>query len=270
MREFTIATVGTSPDHRRLLDAAEGRDDIALLPIESGSTVPESVDAVIVDALFAERRETVAEICAKQSAPVLAEFPAVLQAAGAPANLVELNPLCFHAPTRQLLRDIGDSSDPLESVYACWRFQSGGAALDEALLQLLDFVTLLAGDGITRHSVMRRAEPDVTLALLRFANNVVGHLEVGEHLPAAGAVDRELVIECFCRDTVFHCYPEAQSITVEGSAPAMVDWSPPAADAMLDAFLSSLRADSGSVAGSSGHRAGLFGVISGSLDANRK
>jgi hypothetical protein len=93
---------------------------------------------------------------------------------------------------------------------------------------------------------MGREGPEVLLVMLRYGNGVVGSLEIGAHLPRNFATESELVVECFCRQNVYHCTPENHAITVQGSRRQHVGWLPDQAADMVAGFLEMLR---GGVAG---------------------
>lgn len=85
-------------------------------------------------------------------------------------------------------------------------------------------------------SASSRGKPEILLAMVRYDSGVVGSLEVGAHLPATARTGPELFIECFCRESVRHCWPGNQAARVEGARPASRDWSPDPAEHMIAVF----------------------------------
>lgn len=69
---------------------------------------------------------------------------------------------------------------------------------------------------------------------------MVASVGVGAHLPSTVPASQELVVECFCRESVHHCWPGNQTVRVEGREPLARDWSPDTAAHMVAVFVDAL------------------------------
>lgn len=243
----TIGIVSAgSESEGRLAGAVRRNPNVQAIDINP-SVSTEKVAGLVVDAPLAERGAIAADVVGRWSVPLLVEAP--LAAGGDQARLIleragdapvfSLNPLRYHTPTRQLHADVSGSQDALETFFAVWRFQSGRPSGD-ALPRLLDYLSSLAGAPVAHLSAMSRTDPDVLLLLLRYANEVVGHIELGDHLPATLPQPSELLIECFCRESAYQCRSGRQAVTIDGAERVYRDWSPAPEDEMAGAFVDAL------------------------------
>lgn len=243
-----IVTAGREAD-RRLADATRRHPDVSVVPVAIDDPPDPVVAGLVVDVPLAERGGIVSSLLRRWSVPILLEAPVARSLTEArdavPAQghrlVFSFNPLRFRVPTRRLLADVTGSGDPLESLFAVWRFQPS-VPRAHALPQLLDYVGALVAAAPTRVSAFMRADSLVMLALIRYANGVVAHLELGAHLPTALPSPFELLVECFGRDSAYQCQADAQVVTVDGIERRSRDWSPRAEDLMVDEFVAAVRA----------------------------
>lgn len=249
MSDLSIAVLTVDGGGSAHLAAAAMRHPgIAVRRLRAGELRLDGVAGVVIDAPPSRRAELVTALLPDCRVPVLVEAPAATtaRAARALAGAVErhlvlsLNPLRHALPTRRLTERMRETPDPLETFFAAWRFRPG-AMWRDALPQLLDYVGTLVPGRPLRVSASSRRNPEVLLALLRYDSGVVGSLEVGGHLPADARADPELFIECFCRESVYHCWPGNQAVRVEGPRPVLRDWSPDPAEHMISVFTDAVR-----------------------------
>lgn len=248
MERIDIGVVVTEPGKSSGLAAAAARHpDVAvhLIGVDAPSA---AIAGLVVDVPLDQRGETLSTVIDRWQIPILCEMPAAPARAGAEmiarrpnANaLFSINPLQYHLPTVRLREELIRAQDPLETFFGAWRFQRT-ASSQEALPQLMDYVGSIVGQPLIRLSAMHHADPAVLLLLLRYASNVIGSLEIGTHLPETLTEPSELLIECFCRESVYHCAAENQAIIVEGRIRRRRDWGPDPADGMVSAFVKAIR-----------------------------
>jgi len=250
---LSLAVITDDPPADGGLAAAVERDHhVASHRVAIGGEFPAGVDGVVVDVPLAKRAEALSMIGGRPDVPVLAEMPVApsVQQGRALAEtlsgrpVVSLNPLAYHVPTKRLLDLIAGGIDPLETFFAVWRFHPADG-WDQALARGVGFAGSLTRSVPIRISALHRPSPSVLIALLRYENGVVGSFELGSHLPDAAPRFPELLIECFCHDSAYHCRAENQAITLEGDSRIHRDWAPDPAVAMLTAFLDVIRGDNG-------------------------
>ncbi|MBV9171894.1 MAG: hypothetical protein JOZ81_17615 [Chloroflexi bacterium] len=198
----------------------------------------DGMTGVIVDAPLDQRARVLAEVRHSWQVPALVEAPLAATAREArerlnARDLVPVNALRYGLHTRRLVEELRGADDVLETLFAAWRFR-GGALIDEKLPLLLDYVRELCPQRIERISAMERVDPFVMTVTLRHAGGVIGSLEVGAHLAGSFPSPSELVIECFCRETVWHCLPGRQSVEVVGQN--ATEWQPDPFVAAVNAF----------------------------------
>jgi predicted dehydrogenase len=232
----------------RLGAAAMQHPGIDARQLKPGDRDLDGLAGVVIDAPAQRRGDLVSALLRGCRVPVLVEAPAAhtAKAAGALAEMagtdrvVTLNPLRHALPTRRLRDRMLEKQDPLETFFAAWRFSSG-PTWRAALPQLLDYVATLSRGRPLRVSVSMRRNPEVLLAILRYESGVVGSLEIGGHLPASVSTGPELLVECFCRESVHHCTPGSQAVRVDGVRPVSRDWLPDPAEHMMGVFADMLR-----------------------------
>lgn len=230
-----------------LAAAVEQHPGVVSRPVSVDEKPPDGFTGLVIDVPPADRQATVLRLAERWSVPFLVEAPVALTADGIDAvgrvrrasPVFSENRLRYHLPTRRLRERVAAAADPVEQLFAAWRFRPGG--LDRgAVVQLIDYLGQVVGSGVARVTAMRRDNPAAFLVSLRYENGAVGSIEVGEHLPSSLPWASELVIECFCRETVYHCEPGNQAITVDGRTRAAVDWSEPAFEQIASAFVDAL------------------------------
>jgi len=205
------------------------------------------ITGLVIDVPPIDRQAVVLQLARRWRVPFLLEAPVALTPDGVTeveracgeAPVCSENPLRHHLPTRRLREQVVAAADPVEQVFAAWRFRQGGFDRG-ALAQLIDYLGHLVGSRVARATTMRRDRPAAFLVSLRYENDVVGSVEIGEHLPASLPWRSELLIECFCRERVYHCAPDTQAITVDGRRRASVDWSEPAFGHIISTFVEAL------------------------------
>ena len=216
-------------------------------PVTVDDTPAAGIAGLVIDVPSADRQAIVLRLAGRWRVPFLVEAPVALAADGIDAvartrrgsPLFSENRLLHHLPTRRLRERVAAAADPVEQLFAAWRFRPG--ALDRgAVVQLIDYLGQVTGSGVARVTAMRRDNPAAFLVSLRYENDAVGSIEIGEHLPSSLPWASELVIECFCRETVYHCEPGNQAITADGRTRAAVDWSEPALEQVVSAFVDAL------------------------------
>jgi hypothetical protein len=246
---ITLGVVASQAHPERgLAAAAERHPMVSTRQVGPDERVPVDVAGVVIDVPLLLRSRVLERMAGRSSVPVLVEAPVTTRIARA-RTLAEhardipvfsMNPLRHWLPTRRFQEQIRDAADPVETIFAAWRFRRG-SDWSHALPQLVDYLGGIVGKPVARHTVVSRTNPTLHLITLRYTNDVVASLEIGHHLPETAAAPEELLIECFCRENVFHCEAWGQSLTVEGSSRGVHDWSPDPADQMLSSFLSAIR-----------------------------
>jgi predicted dehydrogenase len=149
--------------------------------------------------------------------------------------VVAANPLRYGLHSRRLLEELHPVEDPLETFFAAWRVRAGSGT-HTLLPLLLDYVREICPERVERVSAMGRVDLSVMTVTLRYASGVLGSLEVGEHLPREFPSEMELVVECFCRETILHCLPGRQAVEVAGRTSTRTDWQPDAYGGVVNAF----------------------------------
>ena len=114
------------------------------------------VDGLIVDAHLGERPALLQALMSRWSVPVLVESPVaadvqvaerLVAANGQPVErtispggrVVAANPLRYGLHTRRLQDELAQADDPLQTLFAAWRFKPWSSTA-EALPRLLDFL----------------------------------------------------------------------------------------------------------------------------------
>jgi hypothetical protein len=233
---------------RGLAAAAERHPAVNVRQVGPDERIPVDVAGVVIDVPLLLRSRVLERLAGRAGVPVLVEAPVTTRIARARTlagrvrdiPVFSLNPLPHWVPTRRFQEQVREASDPVETIFAAWRFRRG-SDWSHALPQLVDYLGGIVGKPVARHTVASRTNPTLHLITLRYTNDVVASLEVGHHLPESAVVPEELLVECFCRETVFHCDAWGQSLTVEGNERGVHDWSPDPADRMLASFLNAIR-----------------------------
>jgi hypothetical protein len=248
MNPLTIGIVAPDGAEKTGLAAAvERHPTVQSRPITLEDKAAADIMGLVIDAPLADRQTIIVRLAGRWHVPFLVEAPAALTADGIDAMrrargrhpVFSENRLHHHLPTRRLRERLAAAADPVEQLFAAWRFRRG--AFDRgALVQLIDYLQQLVGSDVARVTTMRRDGPTAFLVSLRYENDAVGSVEIGEHLPPSSPLASELLIECFCRETVYHCDPYQQAVTVEGRMRAAVDWSEPAYECIASAFVQAL------------------------------
>jgi hypothetical protein len=225
-----------------LARAARQLAGIACRSVSTDEAPNADVAGLILEGPLAGRGDLLARLAPLWGVPILVESPVAESAeqAGSIAELtgdsvVACNPLCYGLHTRRLIEELRTAEDPLETLFAAWRFRPDSAT-PESLPQLLGYLSELCSADVMRVSAMVRATPRVLTVSMRFATGALGSLELGAHLPRAFPAPSELVMECFCRSRVFHCTPGEQAITVYGPTHTHLDWQPTAGETIVRAF----------------------------------
>lgn len=230
-----------------LAAAVERHPAVISRPITLEDKAAADVMGLVIDAPLADRETIMLRLAGRWHVPFLVEAPAAVTADGIDAirraqgrhPVFSENRLHHHLPTRRLRERLAAAADPVEQLFAAWRFRQG--AFDRgAFVQLSDYLRQLVGSDVARVTTMRRDGPTAFLVSLRYENDAVGSVEIGEHLPPSFPSESELLIECFCRETVYHCEPYHQAISVDGRMRASVDWSEPAYESIAAAFVQTL------------------------------
>jgi len=240
-----VVAAGDAPTG--LAEAAQRHPGVVTHHVQVGQPAGGGIAGLVVDVPPHDRPHVVAELVRRWRVPVLLEAPVASSIEGAravadvrgAAPIFSCNPLDHHLPTQRLRAQIASGTDPLQSFVAVWRFRPD-AYYDGALPQLVDYVGRLSGSRPTRVTTTRRDCPSVSLVSVRYENDVLGSIELGAHLPGALPWRSELLVECFCRDTVYHCASGNQAVTVDGADRALVDWSAAPADDMVAMFVDAL------------------------------
>jgi hypothetical protein len=249
MERLSLGVVALEPGGAHSLAAAAARNpDVVVTGLSLDDQPLAGLKGIVVDAPLAQRGAAIEQLVSRWRLPLLVKMPFAATISQAKqvrlalgnTPLFSLNPLQFHVPTKRLHDDIVNGDDPLETYFAVWRFKAG-TDWESHIVQLIDHLSCIIATPVSRVSTMRRTSPDALVSLLRYENDVVGSIEIGAHLPASTIGDSDLRVECFCRESVFHCYSNQQAITVEGSRPVHRDWSPEASDLMVAAFVDALR-----------------------------
>jgi len=238
-----IVTLGDTRT-RGLAAAAERHPAVVPHRVRPEQPAAGDIAGLVVDVPATDRWKVLTTLVEHWHVPVLVDAPVAMTSAAVPAlvgrrdavPIFSENPLDHHLPTRRLRSEIAAKGDPLQQFFAAWRFRDG-AWRDDAVIQLIDYLGHLTNSRPTRVTTMRRASPRVLLVSLRYADDVVGTVEVGAHLPTSLPQSSELLIECFCRDSVYHCASGNQAITVDGRQRISVDWSADPAAHMVSAFV---------------------------------
>ena len=249
MERIAVGVVtADAPTELDLAAAAERHEGIIAHRIAPDEPPARSLSALIIDVPLEERGPVVELAANRWRVPILVETPfadtldrASALAAGVDGvGLFSMNPLRHALPTRRLAEGLTQSDDPVETLFAAWRFRAGDR-WEHALPQLLDYVSWVSGNPLDRIAAMRRDQPPAMLVSLRYANGVVGSLEVGAHLPHGYPTRSSLLIECFCTDSVHHCAPDNQAITILGLRCERHGWLPDPAPDIISAFVDALR-----------------------------
>jgi len=230
-----------------LAEAAERHPRVVARRVQVGDPADGGIAGLVVDVPPHDRARVVVELARRWRVPLLLEAPVAPSIDGAQAvadvrggaPIFSCNPLDHHLPTQRLRAQVAAGADPLQSFFAVWRFRPD-AYHDGALPQLVDYVGRLSASRPARVTTMRRDRPTVALVSVRYENHVIGSIELGAHLPGALPWRSELLVECFCRDTVYHCASGNQAVTVDGPDRAFVDWSAAPADDMVATFVDAL------------------------------
>jgi hypothetical protein len=155
--------------------------------------------------------------------------------------IVAANPLRYALHTRRLPEELARGNDPLQTFFAAWRFRAHSSAA-HALPQLLDYVGALCTEQPARLSAMQRhLLPRSLMVTLRYASDVLGSIEVGNHLPETFPSESELVVECFCQASAYSCIPGNQAVQLYGERHTAHEWQPEPADAIVAGFAGWLR-----------------------------
>jgi hypothetical protein len=240
---------GEGPTDLALARAAARSPGLVVRVLTLDEPYSDDVAGLIVDASLQQRVELLARVAERWPVPILIESPvaADLEHAHGVQHLAEneaivaANPLRYALHTRRLLEELAGTNDPLQTFFAAWRFRAQSAAT-HALPQLLDYVGALCMDRPGRLSAMRHELlPAILMVTLRYASDVLGSIEVGDHLPEDFPSDSELVVECFCRASAYSCTPSNQAVQLYGEGHVSYEWQPRPADVMVAAFTGWLR-----------------------------
>ncbi len=249
MERLNIGVVVTDTGISAGLAAAAARHpDVEVHAIGPRDDPSAAMAGLIVDVPLDQREGSLSTFLDRWQVPILCEMPAAGTRAGANMiarhpetnTLFSMNPLHYHLPTQRLREELAHAQDPLETVFAAWRFKRT-ATTPVALPQIIDYIGSIIAHPLTRVSAMQRAAPPVLLVLLRYASDVVVSLEVGDHLPETLSTPSELLIECFCRESVYHSAPEHQAIIIEGHAHTRRMWAREPANEMVSAFVAAIQ-----------------------------
>lgn len=247
MEQLRVGLVQAAPDRRTALSVAVLDHPGLIVEQITVEQDLDDLDAVVVDAAIDERADMVAALAGHWAGPLLLEMP-IAQSNDEAKSLLNrldsnqvfsLNPLHAHLPTQRLFEQVRQGDDPLQTIFACWRFRSL-TSLRHQTLQLLDYLQSVLGSPVTHISALQRSDPPVTLAILRSADGVVCSVEIGSHLPAKVTTSTDLLIECYRRESVLDCRPDQQAVSVDGIVPDQWDWSPPAAARMVRTFFDAI------------------------------
>lgn len=249
MNRLNIGLVTAEPDNSQGLATAAYRNiDANVTPVKIGDDAARTLDGLIVDIPLDRRCDAINALALKYKIPMLVEMPAAnssRELEGMVADLgdiplLSLNPLTYHYPTRRLLEEITEAKDQVETIFAAWRFKDSNS-LGSALPQLIDFIGMLCDADPVRMTTVTREDPKIVLGLLRYDNDIVVNVEIGDHLPNIETTASDLLIECFCKESVFQCTPGSQAISVSGPHRNRLDWSPSPASQMISAFVQELQ-----------------------------
>jgi hypothetical protein len=249
MERVSLGVVTPEPSRAQGLAAAAGRNpDVVVTPLSLDDQPADGLVGIVLDAPLTQRGAAIEQLARRWHLPLLVNMPfaaTVRQAEQLRASvddlpLFSLNPLQFHVPLKRMSDSIAGGTDPLETFFAVWRFKSRGE-WESGILQLIDHLSSISPSPLARVSTMRRTSPDVLLSMMRYENDVVGSIEIGAHLPESVTGNSELLVECFCHESVYHCYSDQQAITVDGGRPAHRDWSLDPSDLMIAAFVEAIR-----------------------------
>lgn len=231
-----------------LAAAAMRHDDIKVHRIDPDAPPDGTLSAIIVDVPLKERGTVIDLVANRWQLPILVETPladtldhaSALVAGLNGVELFSMNPLRHSLPTRRLVEGLAQTDDPLQTLFAVWRFRAGDH-WEHALPQLIDYISWICGSPLDRIAAMRRDQPPAMLVSLCYANGVVGSLEIGAHMPDGFPTRSTLLIECFCTDSVHHCTPDSQAITILGSRCERHGWLPDPARDIISTFVDTLR-----------------------------
>jgi hypothetical protein len=240
---------GDVPTGLGLASAAARSPGLSVRMLAVDEPYSDDVAGLIVDTPLEERAKLLARVAERSSLPILIESPVAedlerahrVQHLAENAAIVAANPLRYALHTRRLLEELAAANDPLHTFFAAWRFRAQSPTA-HALPQLLDYVGALCVDQPGRLSAMQhRLPPAILTATLRYASDVLGSIEVGDHLPEDFPSESELVVECFCDATAYSCTPSNQAVQLYGEGHVSYEWQPRPADAMVAGFTGWLR-----------------------------
>jgi hypothetical protein len=209
-----------------LAAAARRHPAISIQLLAPDRDPPQQIDGFIVEAPVTDRTDIVRRL--GSVAPILTESPITSDI----DQVISANPLRFALHTRRLLDEVRRNEELLETVFVAYRFHRANAQL----VHVLDFVQALQPGEIEHVAALRRDNPSLMLASLRYRNGTLVSLELGNHLPTEFPSAEELVVECFSNERAYHCTPGHQSISSLGALTRHVDWQPDVADSIIAAF----------------------------------
>jgi hypothetical protein len=240
---------GEGPTELGLARAAARFPGLSARVLTVDEPYSDDIAGLVVDASLAERAPLLARVAERWPVPILIESPvaADLEHAHSVQHLadreaiVAANPLRYALHTRRLLEELTVANDPLQTFFAAWRFRAQ-STMAHALPQLLDYVGTLCMDQPGRLSAMQHhLRPAILTVTLRYASDVLGSIEVGDHLPEDFPSESELVVECFCHSNAYYCAPTNQAVQLYGEGHVSYEWQPKPTDAMVAGFTAWLR-----------------------------
>jgi predicted dehydrogenase len=238
-----IGVISSEPTDLGLAAAAARHPGLKVRSLAVDAPRTDDIAGIVVDVPLGQRAELVARLAARWPVPILIESPVAADLAESRAveslltdnAIVAANPLRYGLHTRRLAEEIAQADDSVQTFFAAWRFRAPATA-EHALPQLLDYLRLLGPDEPWRISAMHHRQPSIMTAVLRYAADVFGSIEVGGHLPESFPSASELVIECFGQASAYSCLPGNQAVQLYGRDHAAYEWQPAPADAIVAAF----------------------------------